>query len=358
MALKGGGRIGTAHWHHLLCWHRCRDRLLCGVGVLAGPCEGCSCGDCRAHFTPFAGEIRDGEILWGEPGQQEGEVETLPLSCRSGLQEMAQTSQLVVAAWLCPPRSVRVGRSGSRRRSSSSVTSSIRRAQTREGIRIGRAAGFGTEQVTFDFAFRADLPARMTPLARSWRTLASLCQKAVALTARLQEVGAAWAELNEVRRGIKAIQLLADELPSCMQMSLAAAVEATTGILPLTALFCARVQESRRRQPERPGRRQLRGPGNGGAAHAFSWGPCRGAVDPLVGGLPAAGQGIVDAFLAEWVPMWSDATRLAESTAILERPVRATLEPITLQQLDVSCSPTPARPAWALIASTRGLSAY
>lgn len=57
-------------------------------------------------------------------------------------------------------------------------------------------------------------------------------------------------------------------------------------------------------------------------------------MDPLVGGLPAAGQSIVDDFLAEWMPMWSDAARLAESTAILEKPVRATLEPITLQQLD------------------------
>ena len=74
--------------------------------------------------------------------------------------------------------------------------------------------------------------------------------------------------------------------------------------------------------------------GAGGKAHAFSRGPAATGSDPLLGGLPAAGQGLIEALLADWQPLWSDPTRTRESKAILNYDVQSTLGPITLLELD------------------------
>ena len=77
-------------------------------------------------------------------------------------------------------------------------------------------------------------------------------------------------------------------------------------------------------------------------AHAFSRGPLGREEQPVLDGLPQAGQGIVDALAAEWVPRWQEPSRCLEPP--LEWPGDLPpLPPLTLARLDAALLTYPAK---------------
>ena len=196
----------------------------------------------------------------------------------------------------------------------------------------GKAQGYQTKMVSLRDRVQAERKATLSPVARAWRQLAALSQRALAGARHILEKGWGWEKLKSLGSHLMQTSLVA--LEGAPQGNLSSHDWTAQGLVG--ALCSGRLDRAQEAagfisaeavaSATRAAQESLRSwrewakwatRGGASAAHKFAKGPMPLVPAMKEEGRPVVGEEAIQSLLREWQPRWCEPRKLIESREIL-----------------------------------------